>query len=74
MASLCQATVIVEATDKSGTLHQARACLRLGLPLFIGASQANNPAVQWPAQFAGPHTHVLTHTQQVLELLNRRAA
>jgi DNA processing protein len=71
MAALCQATVIVEATDISGTLHQAAACKRLGRALFICASQANDPALHWPAWFAGPQTHVLTNTQQVLERLRR---
>ena len=74
MAALCQATVIVEASDASGTLHQAAACKRWGRDLFICASQANNPALHWPAWFAGPRTHVLTSTQQVLERLRRADA
>ena len=74
MAALCQATVIVAATDQSGTMHQATACSRLGRDLFICASQANDPAVRWPQRFVGPRTHVLNSTEQVLALLRRPAA
>ena len=73
MAALCQATVIVEASDKSGTLHQARECVRLGRPLFVCANQVNDPALHWPARFAD-HAKVLTSTEQVLACLSKRAA
>ena len=74
MAKLCQATVIVEATERSGTRHQAEACIRLERSLFLCASLVANPQVRWPHRFAGPRTHVLTSTQQVLEVLRRPAA
>ncbi len=35
MAALSEATVIVEASETSGTLTQARACLQQGKKLFI---------------------------------------
>jgi DNA processing protein len=35
MALISDATIIVEASDKSGSLHQAWEALRLGRPLFI---------------------------------------
>ena len=35
MAAISEATVIVEASDTSGTLTQARACLAQGRKLFI---------------------------------------
>src|SRR5690606_8512690 len=38
MARLSAATVIIEATDTSGTLHQAAECERAGHPLFIARS------------------------------------
>jgi DNA processing protein len=74
MAKLSQATVIVEATDRSGTLHQAEACARLGRSLFLCASLVANPHVRWPQRFAGSRTHVLTSTEQVLEVLRRPTA
>ena len=42
MAALSDATVIVEASDTSGTLHQAAECQRLGRWLFIIRSVAEN--------------------------------
>jgi DNA processing protein len=48
MALLSHATIIVEAAEKSGTLHQAWEALRLGRPLFILESIAKNRALSWP--------------------------
>lgn len=50
MALIAHATVIVEAADKSGTLHQAWEALRLGRPLFILESITKNPQLSWPAE------------------------
>lgn len=50
MALLSHATVIVEAAEKSGTLHQAWEALRLGRPLFILESIAKNPDLSWPTE------------------------
>lgn len=51
MSALAQATVIVEATDTSGTLAQARAALQQGRKLFILDSCFRNPKLTWPAKF-----------------------
>lgn len=56
MASLSAATAIVEATDNSGTLHQAAECTKLGRWLFIAQSVINDPSVTWPANFLGYKT------------------
>jgi len=48
MALIAHATVIVEAAEKSGTLHQAWEALRLGRPLFIMESIAKNSELTWP--------------------------
>lgn len=53
MALLSDATVIVEASDTSGTLHQAAECQRQGRWLFILKSVADNPSLTWPARFVG---------------------
>ncbi|MEX4008467.1 DNA-processing protein DprA [Neoaquamicrobium sediminum] len=53
MAALTDASVIVEASDSSGTLHQAAECVKLGRWLFIMKSVAENPDLEWPAKFLG---------------------
>ena len=52
MSALTQATIIVEASDTSGTLYQARAALAQGRKLFILESCFQNPRIQWPEKFA----------------------
>jgi DNA processing protein len=51
MALLSDATVVMEASDTSGTLHQAAECTRLGRWLFIAKSVVDNPALTWPNKF-----------------------
>src|SRR5437879_3348576 len=52
MAAISDATVIVEASDTSGSLHQAAECVHLGRWLFIAKSLAENPSFRWPKDFA----------------------
>jgi len=52
MAALTHGTIIVEATDSSGTLHQAVECEKLGRWLFILKSVYDNPALEWPKRYA----------------------
>ena len=64
---LARATVIIEAGDTSGTLHQATASVEMGRPLFIAASVVSNPALRWPVRFVGrPGVHVLQSSAQVI--------
>lgn len=51
MSALAQATVIVEASDTSGTLAQARAALQQGRKLIILDNCFRNPKLTWPARF-----------------------
>lgn len=51
MAAVSDATVIVEASDTSGTLHQAAECVNLGRWLFIAQSVLDDPSLSWPARF-----------------------
>jgi len=60
MALLSHATVIVEAAEKSGTLHQAWEALRLGRPLLILESTAANPRLSWPATLQSYGAQVLS--------------
>lgn len=51
MATLSDATVVMEASDTSGTLHQAAECTRLGRWLFIAKSVVSDPKLTWPKKF-----------------------
>jgi DNA processing protein len=50
MALLSNATVIIEATDRSGSLTQGWEALRLGRELFIARAVADDPSLSWPAK------------------------
>lgn len=60
MALLTDATVIVEAGEKSGTLHQGWEALRLGRLLFLLESVATNPDLSWPKDMIGYGAQVLS--------------
>jgi DNA processing protein len=51
MAALTLGTVIIEATDSSGSLHQAVECEKLGRWLFILKSVAEDPTLEWPRRY-----------------------
>jgi DNA processing protein len=51
MSALTEATIIVEASETSGTLIQARAALDQGRKLFILESNFGNSAITWPAKY-----------------------
>jgi DNA processing protein len=52
MSALTEATIIVEASNTSGTLIQARAALRQKRKLFILDSCFRNPELTWPKAYA----------------------
>jgi DNA processing protein len=60
MALLTDATVIVEAGEKSGTLHQGWEALRLGRALFLMDSVARDPALSWPKEMIHYGAQVLS--------------
>jgi DNA processing protein len=67
MALLSDATVIVEASDTSGTLHQAAECQKSGRWLFIMKSVVDDESLTWPKRFLGhPKTRVLTSTEEII--------
>lgn len=67
MAAVSDATVIIEASDTSGTLTQARACEHQGRPLFILKSCVENPEVTWPRKWVGKdNVHVVNDVDDVL--------
>ena len=51
MSAISDATVIIEASDTSGTLIQARAALYQGRKLFILDSCFHNDKIKWPKRF-----------------------
>ncbi len=70
MAAVSDATIIVEASDTSGTLSQARACVQQKRPLFIMKSCAQNPSITWPKRFLGKeNVYELENVQQVIDVI-----
>lgn len=59
MALLTDATVIVEAGEKSGTLHQGWEALRLGRKLFLMESVANDQSLSWPREMIAYGAEIL---------------
>lgn len=51
MSAISHGTVIVEASDTSGTLKQARAALQQGRKLFILENNFRDEKITWPARF-----------------------
>ena len=72
MARLSRATVIIEAGETSGTLHQAVECVAIQRPLFISKSVIDDPKLKWPARFVSePQTYVLETSSDVLDRVVR---
>jgi DNA processing protein len=70
MAALSDATVIIEAGETSGTLHQAAECVRLKRWLFISRSVMENKDLRWPRKFEGySRFRVLEKTSDITEAL-----
>lgn len=68
MALLSEATVIVEAGEKSGTLHQGWEALRLGRLLFLMESVATDPGLSWPKEMIRFGAQVLSRENLSLVL------
>jgi DNA protecting protein DprA len=70
MAAITDATVIIEASDASGVLHQAAECIRLGRWLFITNSVAQDRALSWPKKFLGrPKVDVFSSTEDIINTM-----
>ena len=59
MALICDATVVVEAGEKSGTRHQAWEGIRLGRLVYIMQNVAQNGELTWPEEVIGYGAQVL---------------
>ena len=51
MSALTQATIIIEAGETSGTMHQARAAINQGRKLFILDHCFHDKSLTWPKRF-----------------------
>lgn len=72
MALLSDATIIVEASDTSGTLHQAAECLRQGRWLFISKPVVDDVNLTWPKRFLGkPRVRILDSILDVDEAFRK---
>lgn len=69
MSAISQATVIVEASETSGTLTQARAALQQGRKLFILNSCFQNPNLTWPQHFEAQGAIRVTSVDDIREAL-----
>ena len=69
MALLSDATVIVEASDTSGSISQGWEAIRLGRLLFILKSIADAPNLTWPKKMLEYGAQILTDTDSVTSLL-----
>ena len=56
MALIADATVIIEASDSSGSLKQAREALRLGRGLYMAKSVTEDPSLSWPERLFNQQT------------------
>jgi DNA processing protein len=68
MALISDATVIVEAGETSGTLHQGWEAIRLGRLLFILKSITESE-LEWPKKMLQYGAQVLTETASITSLL-----
>jgi DNA processing protein len=76
MALLSDATVIIEATDTSSSLHQGWEALRLGRLLFITNSTVQDPALTWPRKMLDHGARILSDEtlEDLFDLLPARMA
>lgn len=76
MALISDATVIVEAGEKSGTVHQGWEALRLGRPLFLMESLVKNEALTWPKEMLSYGAEPLSResVEMFFELLPERTS
>jgi DNA processing protein len=69
MALISDATIIVEALDTSGSIHQGWEALRLGRSLFIWKAICNNPQLKWPREMFQYGAIELSDPRDVFESL-----
>ena len=71
MSGLALGTVVIEASETSGALIQARRCLEQGRKLFIPQSALDNPSLLWPRKFVQQGAIVFRTFKELTESLER---
>lgn len=69
MSGLSVGTVVVEASETSGALIQARKCLQQGHKLFIPRSAVERSDLTWPKTFAARGAHVFSTIEELVVVL-----
>src|SRR5208337_1215806 len=69
MALISDASIIVEAGETSGSLHQGWEALRLGRPLFISKLITDNASLRWPKKMMEYGANELTEFEEVIDML-----
>ena len=69
MASISDATIIVEASDTSGSHTQARECLKQKKKLFILDSCFNNLSIKWPSTYEKKGAIRVKNTEDILKVM-----
>lgn len=69
MALISDATIIIEATENSGTRHQGWEAIRLGRKVFILENILNDPSVRWAKEMTDYGALPLSKDNVVEELL-----
>jgi len=69
MAAISEATIVVEASDTSGTLTQARACIQQKKKLFILDSCFKNPNITWPNYYLKQGAIRVSSTEEIINNL-----
>lgn len=69
MALISTATVIIEAGETSGVVHQAAECLRQGRKLILLKSLAENMSLSWPKGFIKSGALVIDSADELLAAL-----
>lgn len=70
MAAISEATVIVEASETSGTHTQAKACFDQGKKLFILNSCFENPLITWPKKYLEMGAYRINSVEEIFEILS----
>lgn len=71
MAALSEATIIVEASDTSGTHTQAKACFDQGKKLIILNSCFENSSISWPKKYLDKGAYRVSSIEEILAILGR---
>jgi len=69
MALISDVSIIVEAGETSGSLHQGWEALRLGRPLFISEVITSNATLKWPKKMMDYGAVELKEYEEVIEVL-----